>query len=1162
MQTIKSVKTLDAAAATVNLAALDFDGNLGAIAAVLARLDEQAEERGSVDLRIVVFPELCSTGPGAEDAFLRPAVLKRALAATLAAAKSVGPDVVATVGLPLAFEGAVYKATAVLRDGTVRGFVCASTLAKPSEARQFATWPSGKVAELNIGGRAVPVGDLAFVESGTSFAVRTLAELATEAGERLDPFAAPETLDEKALYAAFDKREISEDEEDAAFWESLAVGKSGEDASTSTVGGISEITEESAIDKGGEIAEDSTLGEGGETAKESPTDEDDETAGNLPTSGDSETTKKTPFNEGGEATGDLPVGEVGEPAENLPLSEDGGIAQDLAGGSDEENADVVDDETSRPFDRPTSLARLVVEGVLIDATLGSGRVDAVLCPSATPFAIGRRERVERILAKISRRDRNLIVYSTPVGVESGAAIFDGGSALALDGDVRTASRFPFVAATFAVNRVESTKTFRFLASKTNENAKTALNSKELQNVETEKTKEVERGASENESAELAEIIEIAQMMQDAEIAQTLNFDALDLFELARLAEINADAEAALAEGDVLTLTSEVCVDWGGEEFCELEEGLEGWELDDDAPFEEFARATALGLFDYMRKSRSRGFALSLSGGADSATVAALIRFGVKLGRRQLGTRLFLRWLTRYFSANGALDVFPALASLDAELGEAADAFENGDASRLAVYLSHSDDAFEPALHSALESALHSAVEEALLTVGEPTQEVYFGDSAHPVGEEKSAQVAEKEENAQNAETEKTGNAAESQDAESVEKTQNKENEQDAENRAFGGGAIGKEIESETDVLGELEEAGVAKILDGLGEMGKIDGLGGLPQEIDGGENEPSEVGESDRELDALFETLLTSGEPSASATSCELWAALEDALERRIVEPLLTTVYQATRNSGDVTRTAAREVAEFCGAKHFEFNVDGIVEAYKTLVADATGSPFDWTTDDLALQNIQARSRGPSVWLLANRSGRLLLSTGNRSEVACGYATMDGDTCGGLSPIAGIDKAFVRKWLIWAEKTGALLDFDDQGNEIRFKAPALSFINDQQPTAELRPVEAKQTDEADLMPYAVLNLFERALIRDRLDLDAAISRVRTEAAEAGIVVDDETLTGWGVRFARLWARTQWKRQRYAPGFPIDDYDLSPNSWTRYPILSEGFEREIADLQGR
>lgn len=1020
MQVIKSVKTLDAAAATVNLATLDFDGNLNAIAAVLAQLDAQAEERGPVDLRIVVFPELCSTGPGAEDAFLRPAVLKRALASTLAAAKSVGPNVVATVGLPLAFDGAVYKATAVLRDGAVRGFVCASTLAKPSEARQFATWPSGKVAELNIGGNSVPVGDLAFAEAGTSFGVRTLAELATEAGERLDPFVAPETLDEKTLYAAFDEREVGEDAEDAAFWESLSVEESGEDAST---------------------------------------------AAELENAGNSE---------------------IGETAE------------DGAGV-----------ETGETLDRPASAARLVVEGVLTDATLGSGRVDCVLCPSATPFAIGRRERVERILAKISRRDRNLLVYSTPVGVESGAAIFDGGSALALDGDVRTAARFPFVAATFAVNRVEIAQTF-----------------------------------------ELAEIAEATQKKENVEATEpATNVDALGLLEIARLAELDAEIAAALERVDLTTLKSEVCVDWGGEEFCELEEGLEGWELDADAAFEEFARATALGLFDYMRKSRSRGFALSLSGGADSATIAALIRIGVKLGRRQLGTRLFLRWLTRCFSANGSLDAFPALAALDAELGDAADAFENGDASRLAVFFAHSDADFEPALHSALESALHSAVDEALSTPAQPTREIYFGDCIDCDGADDALLNDEPtvvEETTDFDESETLGDAQSSSLDENAEEPTVVE-EGSVEELLFGEDGQNKE---NGEILPDAEEGGSAF------ELGVEKGLSSL------------EIGDDEinvEELNALFETLLTSDKPAALATSCELCAALEDALERRIVEPLLTTVYQATRNSGDVTRTAAREVAEFCGATHLEFDVDGIVEAYKTLVADATGTPFDWATDDLALQNIQARSRGPSVWLLANRSGRLLLSTGNRSEVACGYATMDGDTCGGLSPISGIDKAFVRKWLIWAEKTGVLLDFDEQGNEIRFKAPALSFINDQQPTAELRPVEAKQTDEADLMPYTVLNLFERALIRDRLDLDAAISRVRTEAAEAaeaGIVVDDETLIGWGVRFARLWARTQWKRQRYAPGFPIDDYDLSPNSWTRYPILSEGFEREIADLQGR
>ena len=76
---------------------------------------------------------------------------------------------------------------------------------------------------------------------------------------------------------------------------------------------------------------------------------------------------------------------------------------------------------------------------------------------------------------------------------------------------------------------------------------------------------------------------------------------------------------------------------------------------------------------------------------------------------------------------------------------------------------------------------------------------------------------------------------------------------------------------------------------------------------------------------------------------------------------------------------------------------------------------LSWETDDIALQNIQARTRSPGVWMLANIRNALLVSTSNRSEAAVGYATMDGDTSGGLSPIAGIDKNFLRAWLRWME---------------------------------------------------------------------------------------------------------------------------------------------------
>src|SRR5690606_29280990 len=98
-------------------------------------------------------------------------------------------------------------------------------------------------------------------------------------------------------------------------------------------------------------------------------------------------------------------------------------------------------------------------------------------------------------------------------------------------------------------------------------------------------------------------------------------------------------------------------------------------------------------------------------------------------------------------------------------------------------------------------------------------------------------------------------------------------------------------------------------------------------------------------------------------------------------------------------------------------------------------------------------------------------STSNRSEAAVGYATMDGDTSGGLSPIAGIDKAFLRLWLDWLETTGPL----GVG-----AIPALSAVNSQVPTAELRPLAAGQTDEDDLMPYPILDAIERAAIRDKL----------------------------------------------------------------------------------
>ncbi len=276
------------------------------------------------------------------------------------------------------------------------------------------------------------------------------------------------------------------------------------------------------------------------------------------------------------------------------------------------------------------------------------------------------------------------------------------------------------------------------------------------------------------------------------------------------------------------------------------------------------------------------------------------------------------------------------------------------------------------------------------------------------------------------------------------------------------------------------------------------------------------------------------------------WKQLASAPPDGLVGVLLTCVYQSTRNSSSATLQAARAVAEAIGARFLSLDVDHLVESYVEMVSGGIGRELDWERDDLALQNIQARVRAPGVWLLANLKGALLLATSNRSEAAVGYATMDGDTCGGLSPIAGIDKAFLLDWLHWLQTGGP------QGVG---PIAALEAVTGQTPTAELRPRDSQQTDEADLMPYQLLDAIERAAIRDKRTPLEVFKVMRLRFPD----YSQAQLSEWVERFYRLWCRNQWKRERYAPSFHVDDENLDPKTWCRFPILSGGFERELAQL---
>lgn len=282
-----------------------------------------------------------------------------------------------------------------------------------------------------------------------------------------------------------------------------------------------------------------------------------------------------------------------------------------------------------------------------------------------------------------------------------------------------------------------------------------------------------------------------------------------------------------------------------------------------------------------------------------------------------------------------------------------------------------------------------------------------------------------------------------------------------------------------------------------------------------------------------FVVSLSGGADSAVVACIVAYLAKMYGLKTR---EILTTVYQGTKNSTNTTRDAARMVAEAIGATHHEVDVDAMVNNYVAASAKAQGRELDWKTDDLTLQNIQARARGPMAWMFANIEDKLLLATSNRSEAAVGYATMDGDTCGALSPISGVDKEFLLKWLVWAR------DFGPDGLG---PVPALSAITSQQPTAELRPVTdgVKQTDEDDLMPYGILNRIEIAAIRDKKS-PAVIS---AELIASGI--PETKVTAWIAKFFRLWQRNQWKRERFAPGIHLDDENLDPRTWCRFPMLS-------------
>jgi len=259
---------------------------------------------------------------------------------------------------------------------------------------------------------------------------------------------------------------------------------------------------------------------------------------------------------------------------------------------------------------------------------------------------------------------------------------------------------------------------------------------------------------------------------------------------------------------------------------------------------------------------------------------------------------------------------------------------------------------------------------------------------------------------------------------------------------------------------------------------------------------------------------------------------------KEAVGELLTCAYQGTRNSSTDTLNAARELALSIGAGFHHWTIDEEVSSYTQKIENAVGRKLHWDADDITLQNIQARTRSPIIWMLANIKRAVLLTTSNRSEGAVGYATMDGDTSGSFAPIAGLSKVFILQWLKWAEPT--------------LHHTGLRFTNSLEPTAELRPLSRHQTDESDLMPYKVLLEIEKNALIDRK------SPVEVFQAMCG-AYEPSVLKGYIRKYFRLWSANQWKRERLAPSLHLDDWNVDPRTWCRFPILSSGYLEELSLL---
>jgi NAD+ synthase (glutamine-hydrolysing) len=231
-----------------------------------------------------------------------------------------------------------------------------------------------------------------------------------------------------------------------------------------------------------------------------------------------------------------------------------------------------------------------------------------------------------------------------------------------------------------------------------------------------------------------------------------------------------------------------------------------------------------------------------------------------------------------------------------------------------------------------------------------------------------------------------------------------------------------------------------------------------------------------------------------SALTCAL--AVEALGADRVVGVTMPSRYSSSGSVDDSAR-----LAQNLGIEFHEVGIEPAVQAFEEMLAPL----FEGTEPDVTEENLQARARGVTLMALSNKFGYLLLSTGNKSEMAVGYATLYGDMSGGLAVLSDVFK----------QEVYALSRFINR-RASRELIPESTITKP--PSAELRP---DQKDEDSLPPYDVLDLILKLYVEELRDLGQI-------TATTGF---DEALVA---RVLRMVDLSEYKRRQAAPGLRVSN----------------------------